>query len=195
MVISKAVTLKALVDIHPLLGVTIAFGGGAITFFYTKWMGKTLMVTPTAENKEGAISLWEWVTLVGLSFLTIAVCIAFPWISSGLVDPYIASVYGSSPTLEKTTLILIVLIMSSLLVIFPIGIIYNARRRDYRLVGPYLSGANVDETSFAGAMGHTMRPDTRNYYLSRWFGEPLLLKGGQLCAGFFIIIMIGVVIL
>ena len=195
MVISKAVTLKALVDIHPLLGVALAFGGGATMFFYTKWMGKTLMVTPTAENKEGAISLWEWVTLMGLSFLTIAVCISFPWISNRLVDPYIASVYGASPTLEKATLILIVVIMTSLLVIFPIGVMYNARRRDYRLVGPYLSGLNVDETSFAGAMGRTLHPDTRNYYLSRWFGEPVLLQGGLLCAGFFLIIMIGVVLL
>lgn len=195
MVISKAVTLKALVDIHPLLGVALAFGGGAVTFFYAKWMGKTLMVTSTVENKEGAISLWEWVTLVGLSFLTIAVCVAFPLISSGLVDPYIASVYGTSPTIERGTLILIVMIMVSLLIIFPIGVMYNARRRDYRLVGPYLSGVNVDETSFAGAMGSTLHPDTRNYYLARWFGEPVLLQGGLLCAGFFMIIMIGVVLL
>ncbi len=195
MVISKAVTLKALVDIHPLLGVALAFGGGAVTFFYAKWMGKTLMVTTATENREDAISSWEWVTLVGLSSLTIAVCISFPWISGGLVDPYIASVYGASPTIETPTLILIVVIMASLLVIFPIGVIYNAQRRDYRLVGPYLSGLNVDETSFAGAMGSTLHPDTRNYYLSRWFGESLLLKAGMLCAGFFIIIMLGVVIL
>jgi len=195
MVISKAVTLKALVDIHPLLGVALAFGGGAITFFYTKWMGKTLMVTPAVETNEGAISLWEWVTLMGLSFLTIAVCISFPWISTGLVDPYIASVYGSSPILEKSTLILIVVIMTSLLVIFPIGVIYNAQRRDYRMVGPYLSGLNVDETSFAGAMGSTQQPDTRNYYLARWFGEPVLLQAGLLCSGFFLIIMMGVVLL
>jgi ech hydrogenase subunit A len=195
MVISKAVTLKALVDINPLLGVALAFGGGAITFLYTKWMGKTLMIAPAVENREDAISLWEWVTLVGLAFLTIAVCISFPWISSGLVDPYIASAYGASPTIETSTLILIVVIMTSLLIIFPIGIMYNARRKDYRLVGPYLSGLNVDETSFAGAMGRALRPDTRNYYLARWFGEPLLLQAGLLCAGFFIIIMMGVVVL
>ncbi|UCD57261.1 MAG: hypothetical protein JSV16_15850 [Candidatus Hydrogenedentota bacterium] len=85
--------------------------------------------------------------------------------------------------------------MTSLLVIFPIGVMYNSWRRDYRFVGPYLSGLNVDETSFAGAMGRTLYPDTRNYYLSRWFGEPLLLQGGLLSAGFFIIIMLGVVIL
>ena len=195
MVISKAVTLKALVDIHPLLGVALAFGGGAITFFYTKWMGKTLMISSKAENKEGAISLWEWVTLMGLSFLTIAVCVSFPWISSGLVDPYISSVYGASPTVEQATLILIVVIMTSLLVIFPIGVIYNAQRRDYRLVGPYLSGVNVEEGSFAGAMGQAQHPDTRNYYLSGWFGESRLLQAGLLCAGFFVIIMFGVVLL
>ena len=100
-----------------------------------------------------------------------------------------------SPTIEKSTLILIVVIMTSLLVIFPIGVIYNARRRDYRLVGPYLSGVNVEETSFAGAMGSTLHPDARNYYLARWFGEPILLQGGLLCAGFFVIVMMGVVLL
>ncbi len=195
MVISKAVTLKALVDIHPLLGVAIAFGGGATTFFYTKWMGKILMVKPTAENREGAISVWEWVTMVSLALLTIAVCLSFPVISNKLIDPYIASVYGAKPHLEKTTLLLIVVIMTSLLVIFPIGIIYNARRRDYRLIGPYLSGGNVEANSFLGALGRTVYPDTRNYYLSRWFGEPVLLQGGLLCAGFFLIIMFGMVIL
>jgi hypothetical protein len=63
------------------------------------------------------------------------------------------------------------------------------------LVGPYLSGVNVDETSFAGAMGRTLYPETRNYYLSRWFGEAHLLPGGLLCAGFFMILMFGVVML
>lgn len=195
MVISKAVTLKALVDVHPLLGVALAFGGSAVTFFYAKWMGKTLMVRPAAENKEGAISVWEWMTLAALAFLTIAVCVSFPLISSGLVDPYIASVYGQSPTIEKATLTLIVVVMASLLVIFPIGVMYNARHRDYRLVGPYLSGGNVDGTLFAGAMGRTVHPDTRGYYLSRWFGEPVLLRGGLLCSGFLIIVMLGVVML
>ena len=188
-------TLKALVDIHPVLGVALAFGGGATMFFYAKWMGKTLMIKPAIENKEHAISLWEWVTLVGLSFLTLAVCLLFPMISNRLVDPYIYAVYGVSTALEKTTLILIVMLMASLMVIFPIGIIYNARHRDYRLVGPYLSGANINETSFTGAMGRILHPDTCNYYLSRWFGEKYLLPGGLLCSGFFIILMFGVVML
>ena len=195
MVISKAVTLKALVDINPLLGVALAFGGGATMFFYAKWMGKALMVKVGAENQEGSISTWEWVTLTAMAFLTIAVCIAFPLISNTLIDPYIASVYGASPTLERSTLILIVVIMASLLVVFPIGILYNAKRRDYRLVGPYLSGGNVDGTSFLGAMGHTLQAGTRNYYLSSWFGEPRLLRAGLLSSGFLLIIMFGVVIL
>ena len=195
MVISKAVTLKALVDINPLLGVALAFGGGATMFFYAKWMGKALMVKSGAENQEGSISTYEWVTLTVMAFLTIAVCISFPFISSEIIDPYIASVYGASPTLERSTLILIVVIMASLLVVFPIGILYNARRRDYRFVGPYLSGGNVDGTSFLGAMGRTVNAGTRNYYLSAWFGEPRLLRAGLLSTGFLLIIMFGVVIL
>lgn len=195
MVISKAVTLKALVDVHPVLGVILAFGGGATMFFYTKWMGKLLMVESTAENREGRISLWEWVTLVILSFLTIAVCISFPLISRSLIDPYILTVYGVSPTLDTANLVLIVIIMAFLLVSFPAGVLYDAKRRDYRLVGRYLSGANIDDASFAGAMERSLHADTRNYYLSRWFGEPLLLRGGLLCSAFFLIIMLGVVLL
>jgi ech hydrogenase subunit A len=195
MVISKAVTLKALVDINPLLGVALAFGGGATMFFYAKWMGKALMVKTGAENQEGSISTYEWVTLTVMASLTIAVCISFPFISSEIIDPYIVSVYGTSPTLERSTLILIVVIMASLLIVFPIGILYNARRRDYRLVGPYLSGGNVDGTSFLGAMGSTLNAGTRNYYLSAWFGEPRLLRAGLLSTGFLLIIMFGVVIL
>jgi ech hydrogenase subunit A len=195
MIVSKAVTLKALVDVHPVLGVILAFGSGATLFFYAKWMGKIMMVKATAQNMEGAISAWEWITMVTVAFLTIAVCLSFPWISSALVDPYIATAYGARPALERATVTLIVLIMASLLVIFPIGLLYNARRRDYRLVGPYLSGANVGETSFTGAMGRTLQPDIRNYYLSRWFGEPHLLQAGLLCAGFFLIIMFGAVLL
>jgi ech hydrogenase subunit A len=119
MIISKAVTLKALVDIHPLLGVALAFGGGATTFFYTKWMGKTLMVKPAAENMERAISIWEWVTLVSLAGLTIGVCVSCPVISNMLINPYIVSVYGTTPTLEKGTLILIVVIMAASSLSFP----------------------------------------------------------------------------
>ena len=195
MVISKAVTLQALVDVHPLLGVALAFGGGATMFFYAKWMGKTLMVREGTQNREGEISGWEWLTMVVLSLLTIAVCISFPWVSSGLIDPYIQSVYGASPTLEPATLIIIVVIMATLLVIFPIGILYSKRRKDYRFVGPYLAGANADDTSFFGAQGRTLRADTRNYYLSAWFGEARLLQAGLLSASFFIIIMFGVVML
>ncbi len=53
MVISKAVTLQALVDVHPLLGVALAFGGGATMFFYAKWMGKTLMVRKELKTGRG----------------------------------------------------------------------------------------------------------------------------------------------
>jgi ech hydrogenase subunit A len=195
MVISKAVTLKALVDVHPLLGVILAFGSGATLFFYAKWMGKTLMVRPALQNREGSISPWEWVTMMTLAFLTIAVCLSFPLISRSLVDPYVLLAYGAIPTFEGANIALIVLIMAILLVIFPIGIFYNARRSDYRFVGPYLSGANTEGTSFLGAINRTMQPDTRNYYLSRWFGESRLLSTGLLCAAFFLVIMVGVVVL
>jgi ech hydrogenase subunit A len=191
MLISKAVTLRALVDAHPLLGVILAFGSGATLFFYAKWMGKTMTIESGLRSDENRISAWEWITLVGLSALTIAVCLLFPILSQELVDPYIRGIYGTGPTLERTTLILIVVIMVSLLVVFPAGLLYQAFRKDYRFVGPYLSGANLEGATFLGAMDQKRPVDSRNYYLPGIFGEPRLLRIGFLLATFFIIVMLG----
>lgn len=191
MLISKAVTLRALVDVHPLLGVILAFGSGATLFFYAKWIGKILMIDSRLPGNEDRISTWEWITLMGLSILTIAVCILFPVITRSLVDPYIQGVYGRGPTLEWFNLVLIVWIMVSLLVVFPFGLIYQALRKDYRIVGPYLSGGNLEGPTFLGAMDQRRPAEARNYYLANYFAESAILKVGLYVSAFFIIIMIG----
>jgi len=191
MLISKAVTLRALVDANPLFGVILAFGGGATLFFYAKWMGKMLTSESGLPSDEGRISTWEWITLTSLSALTIAVCLLFPLLSKDLVDPYIRGIYGMAPTPERTTLILIVTIMVSLLVVFPLGLLYQSSRKDYRFVGPYLSGGNVEGSAFLGAMDQKRGTEIRNYYLTNLFGEARLLTIGFLLAIFFIIILLG----
>jgi len=191
MLISKAVTLRALVDVHPLLGVILAFGGGATLFFYGKWMGKMVTSEPGLQSNEDRISPWEWITMVTLSGLTIAVCLLFPVITHGLIDPYIQGVYGRGPTLERFNLILIVAIMVSLLVVFPAGLLYQAFRKDYRFVGPYLSGGNLERAAFLGAMDQKRPADARNYYLANYFGESRILRIGLFLSSFFIIVMFG----
>jgi ech hydrogenase subunit A len=191
MLISKAVTLRALVDVHPLLGVLLAFGSGATLFFYAKWMGKMLTSESGFQSDEGRISPWEWITMASLSGLTIAVCLLFPVITQGLVDPYIQGVYGRGPTLERTNLILIVAIMVSLLVVFPAGLLYQAFRKDYRFVGAYLSGGNLERATFLGAMDQKRPADARNYYLANYFGESRILRIGLFVSAFFIIVMFG----
>jgi len=142
-------------------------------------------------SDEGRISTWEWITLTSLSALTIAVCLLFPLLSKDLVDPYIRGIYGMAPTPERTTLILIVTIMVSLLVVFPLGLLYQSSRKDYRFVGPYLSGGNVEGSAFLGAMDQKRGTEIRNYYLTNLFGEARLLTIGFLLAIFFIIILLG----
>ena len=111
-VISKAVTLKALVDTHPLLGVILAFGSGATLFFYAKWMGKLIMVRTRSENREGSVGIWEWAAMAALSGLTIATCLLFPAITDVLIDPYIVTAYGTGTTVEPFNLYMIVGIMA-----------------------------------------------------------------------------------
>lgn len=195
MVISKAVTLRALVDTHPLLGVILAFGSGATLFFYAKWMGKIIMVGPGAKNREGEVTPWEWGAMSALSLLTIGVCLLFPVISDTLVDPYVRWAYGVPPTVEPFNLMMIVGIMASLLIIFPLGLLYSAVRKRYRFVGPYLSGLNAGKAAFFGARGEIIKIDARNYYLVHLFGESRLLPVGLLTAGFCVIVMFGLVLL
>ena len=194
-VISKAVTLKALVDTHPLLGVILAFGSGATLFFYAKWMGKLIMVRTRSENREGSVGIWEWAAMAALSGLTIATCLLFPAITDVLIDPYIVTAYGTGTTVEPFNLYMIVGIMASLLIIFPLGLFYRTLRKRYRFVGIYLSGGNTGRRSFLGARGAHIEAGTRNYYLARQFDESRLLPAGLLAAGFCTIIMFGVVLL
>ena len=89
MVISKAVTLKALVDVHPLLASLLAFGGGATMFFYAKWMGKTLMVQAGSSKPGGVDQRMGVGDHDGPRLPHHSGLYLLPLISSGLVDPYI----------------------------------------------------------------------------------------------------------
>ena len=83
MIISKFITLKAFVDINPVMVIILAYGSAATIFFWTKWMGKIISIKHgVAEVVEHRVSRWEWVTLGTLAVATVAVCLCCPFISS-----------------------------------------------------------------------------------------------------------------
>ena len=45
----------------------LAFGSALTLFFWTKWMGKIIMVTAPQEQVEKTVNIQEWVALYILS--------------------------------------------------------------------------------------------------------------------------------
>ncbi len=128
--------------------------------------------------------------------MTIGVCIIFPVLSSALIEPYIIELFGVSPSMDRFNIIIIMIIMLGLLTILPIALMYYAwLDKDYKRVGTYLGGANVDNIRFLGSLGDRRTADIRNYYLEGFFSEKRLFSYGWVTAVFLVILMLGVVII
>jgi ech hydrogenase subunit A len=194
MIISKFVTLKAFIDTNPGMAILLAYGSAATVFFWTKWMGKVMSIKHgVTEVMEHRVSRWEWVTLDILAVATVVVCLAFPLISFRIINPYLLETFGTLPSTDTFNVLVIFVIMLSLLVILPLGLFYySSIHTNYRRVGTYLGGGNVDNITFEGAMGSTKTIELKNYYLEKYFGENVLFNAGVLVALTLVLIMFGV---
>jgi len=197
MIISKFVTLKAFVDTNPGMAVLLAYGSGATVLFWAKWMGKVMSIKHgVTEVMEHRVSSWEWITLYILAVSTVVVCLVFPWISSGLIDPYLAERFSKIPVPDTFNTLMIFVIMLGLLILLPLGLFYFAFvNKNYKRVGTYLGGANIDNITFEGAMASTQPIALKNYYLQKYFGEDRWFMVGVLVSLTLIFVMFGVALL
>ena len=194
MIIGKVVTLKAFIDNNPGMAILLAYGSAATVFFWTKWMGKIMSIKyGVTQVVEHPVSRWEQFTLAILAIATVVVCLGFPFISFRIIDPYLQEVFGKSPVVDTFNILVIYVIMIGILIILPLGLMYYAYvNKNYRRVGTYLGGANVDNVSFEGPMDHKQTADLKNYYLTKYFGEDVLFNVGVLVSLTLIFIMFGV---
>jgi ech hydrogenase subunit A len=194
MIISKFVTLKAFVDSNPGMAILLAYGSGATVFFWAKWMGKIMSIKHgVTEVMEHRVSRWEWITLYLLAISTVVVCLAFPLISSGVIDPYLTELFGKTPVPDTFNVMMIFVMIVGLLILLPLGLFYFAFvNKNYKRVGTYLGGANIDNITFQGAMDSAQAIELKNYYLERYFGEDRLFIVGVLVSLTLIFVMFGV---
>lgn len=194
MIISKFVTLKAFVNTNPVMAIILAYGSAATIFFWTKWMGKIMSIRyGEHEVREHEVSTWEWTTLGILAVATIAVCLAFPFISFHVIDPYLMQLFHKVPVVDTFNIIIVFVIMIGLLIILPLGLFYYAFvSKDYKRVGTYLGGGNVGNINYQGAMDSTQPIQIKNYYLEKYFGEERLFYVGVFVSLTLIFIMFGV---
>jgi ech hydrogenase subunit A len=180
MIISKFITLKAFVETNPAMAIILAYGSAATLFFWTKWMGKIMTIRHgVAEVVEHRVSRWEWITLGILAVATVAVCLAFPFISFYVIDPWLREMFGKVPVVDTFNVLIVFVIMLGLLIILPLGLFYYAFiDKNYKRVGTYLGGGNIGKATFEGAMASTQTIELKNYYLEKYFGEERLFNVG-----------------
>jgi ech hydrogenase subunit A len=172
--LSKWAVLRAVVDSCPLLSVFLVFGSAATLFFWVKWMGKLVEVVRPQTRVVKEISLDESVALYGLAVVTFLACLFFPLLSTQLVEPYVAGVYGQSGTLGQGNMI-IMMIMMVVVMLFPLSFLSHGR--GVKLVDPYLGGANVQGSPrFIGSGGAVENVTLHNYYMGSMLNEVWLSR-------------------
>ncbi|WP_067050759.1 NADH-quinone oxidoreductase subunit 5 family protein [Methanofollis ethanolicus] len=182
MLISKWAAIEAFI-VAPLgliFVMILAFGGAVTVFFWAKWMGKIIEVTPFGENLEGTVSTGKWVVLGSLTAMTVLAALLFPLISSFLVEPYVLSIFNETARLAQDNVIIMVM-MIALLLVLPLS--YLSYRKQGRTMPAYMGGRpTTPDMKFLGSLGIEREMTTKNYYFAEYFGEAKLLKiGNPLC--------------
>ena len=179
MLFSKWAALKALIDANPVLVGMVAFGSGVTVFFWSKWMGKLIAETRLHPVVDEKISKGEWAALYSLTALTLSMSLLFPVVSTLLIEPFVAGIYGKSAQLSQDNVIIMVLMMTAIMVI-PFSMLYYGKRKR---ASPYMAGMSTTPADkFTGAAGIQRQLSLSNYYLEDMFGEGKLMKiGVALC--------------
>ena len=189
MLISKWGAIAGLVSANPMLTVFVAFGSAATLFFWTKWLGKILMVKQKPADFVPKVPSSEAFTLTSLAFMTAGVALIFPLISKYSIEPFIYEIYGTTFMLAQSN-IAILLIMMGLIIVLPLSLL-TFSNLNYR--EQYLAGANVSaKEKYHGALGQDREITMRSFYLESIFGEDKLFKLGVVSSIVLIFIMFGV---
>lgn len=178
MLVSKWAAIEAFVQVpFGLVFVAILAYGSAVTvFFWAKWMGKLVTVTREVERIEKGFLEEPWAPLYIITGLVVAAVFLFPVISSTLIEPYVLAIYGVTTGLAQTN-VAIMLLMMALLLILPVS--FFLFRRTAKHLPAYMGGRPATpDLHFAGSLGMTREAQTRNYYLTDYFGEARLFRPG-----------------
>ncbi len=188
MVISKWAAIEAFITApFGLIFIAIlAFGGSFTVFYWSKWMGKIISVMRNQEVIEGTVKKEKWAVLYVLTGLVVGVCLAFPLISTYLIEPFIMNIYGVTTRLSQANFAIMIM-MICLLLIMPLSMLFYRTRSKH--VSPYMGGRTTEnEMRFSGTFGTMRELSLSNYYMEKYFGEDKVFYiGTLLCWGLLLI--------
>ncbi len=171
MLVAKWATLVSFVQMDQVaLILILAFGSAATFMFWAKWMGKLAGIAGEPENVELTVHRSEWASILIMAILLVAGCVLLPILSTTMVEPYVASVYGmfgrdiSADNLWIASICVCVVV---------IALFTGLGRTKKRKVGVYLAGVarDDDRRAFQDALSGESLATARNWYMEEEFGE------------------------
>jgi len=197
MLISKWAALKAFVDSNSILLVVFLIFGSATTLFYwTKWLGKLVVVSHHSERLPNTTKGSEWVSLFSQAALVILLCVSFPICSTYLVEPYLVDTFHKvMPAIISSGNTNIMIMMLCLILILPVAVHLLTFGKKNKVVMSYMGGANAgDDRKFINSFGKEEKMYLSNWYMENYFGEKKILKPAIVLSAAVIIVMMIVAI-
>lgn len=177
MLIAKWAALRAFIDAgHLYVVMLLVFGSAATLMYWTKWLGRLVAVLHRDQRITSKVPVLEWVVLYALSAMVVALCVGFPFVSNHFVVPFLQAMFpGQNVDIISGGNQVIMLMMLGMIAILPFGLrLFSAM--DDKITSVYMAGVNEgDNRMFTNSMGGETRVFLSNWYLSRYFGEEVLL--------------------
>lgn len=179
MLLSKWAAMISFIDSgNPFLILLLVFGSAATLFFWAKWLGKLCAVVAGTDNHEAAGIPGEEKGVLGtLATLTVAICLFFPVLSSGIVVPYLSTVFADVQTgmLSSGNIIM----MSIMVAILILMIAFFYGKSNKKIVPIYLSGENAgDNRTFRNSLKQPQTAELKNWYMNGYFAEKRMNRVG-----------------
>jgi ech hydrogenase subunit A len=191
MLIAKWAALRAFIDSgHLFVVMLLVYGSAATLMYWTKWLSRLVAVLHHESSLNNPIAFLEWVPLYFLSFLVLVLCVSFPQVSTFIVIPFLADMFKVPPVdIISGGNQIIMLMMLGMIAILPFGLRLFSKMDD-KITTVYMSGINRgDNRNYTNSMGGESKVFLSNWYLSRYFGEKMLLMNTVYLMAAFMMIM------
>ncbi len=196
MLISKWAALKAFIDSGSvILLLFVCFGSATTLFYWTKWMSTVLASKYNDSKAKNTTTANQWFSILIHAIMMIALCFAFPIISSYIIIPYINNVFPNATEVISNDNIIIMMIMLIAIFAIPAAAWLSARHTKYRKVTRYINGVNAgDQMNYIDSYGEKRRFFLANWYMEDIFGEKKIYKPSVIIASVVIVALTVIVV-
>ena len=188
MLIAKWGTLVTFADTgNVALILILGFGSAATFLFWAKWLGKLSGIAAHPLNVETTVHRSEWIALMVMAVLCLLCCAGLPLLSTFVVEPYIADVFGVCEQGVSQANLWVAALLSIVVFIVLFG---GLGAKQVKQVPVYLSGISVNNANrtFTNSLSGESMATARNWYMEDVFGEKKITPVGVWSTSLIIIV-------